>query len=63
MSVKSVLNRCREALMMSADQHRYQDDPCHAAMCDLQADAVLRLLLDLDNERTTDGREIPEGDE
>ena len=58
MSIKSVLNACHVALTTSADQHRYQDDPCHAAMCDLQAEAIRRLLSDLDKEQeeeTSDG--------
>ena len=50
MSVKSVLKGCHETLTQSADRHRWRLDIVNAAQCDLQADAVLRLLADLDNE-------------
>ena len=51
MSIRSVLNGCHEVLTESAAQHRYKDNPHNAAICDIQADAVLKLLADLDKEQ------------
>lgn len=57
MSVKSVLKSCHEVLTYSVGTLRDVDNR-NAAMCELQAEAVLRLLADLDNEQqeeTSDG--------
>ena len=51
MSVKSVLKNCHDTLNMSSDWHRVRNDIDHAAMCSIQADAVLKLLAELDNEQ------------
>lgn len=58
MSVKSVLKGCHDALKTSAHQHNNRGDTLHVATCLLQAEAVLRLLAELDNEQqeeTSDG--------
>jgi len=58
MSVKSVLKGCHEVLLKSANIHRSYDCLYRASVCELQAEAVLRLLADLDNEQqeeTSDG--------
>lgn len=52
MSVQSVLKGCHDALRESAKQHRQADDTAHAAMCDLQADAALLLMADVDFEHS-----------
>ncbi len=51
MSVKSVLRGCSNALAHSARVHREQECEFSALQCDLQAEAVLRLLADLDMEK------------
>ena len=61
MSVKSVLKNCHDTLIMSSDWHRVRNDIDHAEMCSLQADAVLKLLADLNieqQEETSDGPRI-----
>lgn len=51
MSVKSVLKGCRQVLRESACMHRSVGYTAIASQCDLLAEAVLRLLADLDNEQ------------
>ena len=51
MSVKSVLNGCHEALNQASRAFRWLGKEGDAEMCSLQADAVLKLLADLDNEQ------------
>ena len=51
MSVKSVLHGCCEVLVESAGDFRRLDREACAYRCELQADAVLKLLTDLDNEQ------------
>ena len=46
MSMQTTLKGCYEVLRESAGQHRNQGDSCHAAQCDLQADAVLKYIDD-----------------
>ena len=48
MSVKSVLKGCHETLGIAANRFRRLEEDRHAYMCELQAEAVLRLLADLD---------------
>ena len=58
MSVKSVLKGCYANASNSAGRFRQLGDERWAAQCELQAEAVLRLLADLDNEQqeeTSDG--------
>jgi len=50
MSVQSVLRGCHEALRQSARQHQLTGDAGHASMCSLQAEAVTRLLEELEKE-------------
>ncbi len=57
MSVKSVLKGCHEVLGESALVHWDRGDNMNARHCEVQAEAVLRLLADLDNaqqEETSD---------
>ncbi len=51
MSVKSVLKGCHEVLTSSAVALRTERCAYSAYQCDIQAEAVLRLLADLDNEQ------------
>ena len=61
MSVRSVLRGCHETLCTSANRFRSLGDigsGAAAARCEIQADAVLKLLADLDSEQqeeTSDG--------
>ena len=61
MSVKSVLACCHNVLAESARMHR-GDGIGHeymASQCTLQAEAVLKLLADLDNEQQEETSDDP----
>ena len=51
MSVKSVLKGCHETLCISEHRFISLGEYAAACKCELQADAVLKLLADLDNEQ------------
>ena len=46
MSMQTALKGCYEVLRESAELHRYRLEVRGAAMCDLQADAVLKYIDD-----------------
>ncbi len=50
MSVRSVLRSCHKLLETTAADHRFNGNISNASQCQLQAEAVLRLLAEQDNE-------------
>lgn len=61
MSTQSVLKGCHDALRESAQQHRNQNNPHHAAMCEIQADAALLLLDDPEGYHSPVKKETSDG--